>query len=592
MSLETFFIERVQKLNSKIQKIQSRLDRISIFRLLFFFTSVASLVYFYTEKKTSYYYLISLIIFIIFLILFVLYSKLLSYRQRLVSYKNVLHNEEKRNHLDLESFYDYEIGYKKYSPNCSYANDLGLLGKNGLITYLNCTSTKQGEENFYKLISGEIEFNSKDILDRQNILKEIDSNRYFTLKLLRIFAEAGIEETSSSKIDLNLLLKSNDSFKIPSGIKYIFKPYIILIWISTLLLFLLGLPNFSSTLFFLNTILFILFKKKVSILLKKLEKIEPSIPSLRRLSAYLPVLKTMKIENRNESKKMFTNLEKILYKLSIHNSPLIHYLLNMLFLWDLWQLSSYEKWVLKYEDAIRTIKDSLLKIDSISPFANLQFLNPQFSFPSVDEKLKSIKAESISHPLIKENLRVANPLNKQSIGEALIITGSNMSGKTTYLRTIGINILLAKCGSVVACKNLELPPIQILTSIKNEDSLENGISFFYSEVKRIGEILKATKENRTSLILLDELLKGTNSRERLIASEEILKQLSKTKSIIFITTHDVSLAKKTKKQKLAYFQEKLDQNKLDFDFKIKEGIIKSTNALKILELENIGLKFK
>jgi DNA mismatch repair ATPase MutS len=264
----------------------------------------------------------------------------------------------------------------------------------------------------------------------------------------------------------------------------------------------------------------------------------------------------------------------------------------MLFLWDLWQIAGLRDWNQKYFDQMQKIIDSIEYLDSILPFSNLKFLNPEFEFPKISSETKTFSAKQISHPLIHSSKRVLNPIENMKLGETLIITGSNMSGKTTYLRSIGINTLLALCGSATCSKNFELPLLQIKTSIKNEDSLEDGISFFYSEVRRIGSILNSSKTNEINLILLDELLKGTNTRERLIASKSILAELSKTNSFVFITTHDLDLAKKNSKTKLSYFQETVLDNKMNFDYKIKKGIIRSTNALKILELENLGLKFK
>ena len=261
----------------------------------------------------------------------------------------------------------------------------------------------------------------------------------------------------------------------------------------------------------------------------------------------------------------------------------------MLFLWDLWQLTALAKWQKEYKEKIKTISENIETIDSILPFVVLKFHNPQYQFPEIDSKFAELSAVNMGHPLITSSHRVSNPLKKIKTGESLIITGSNMSGKTTYLRTIGLNVLLGLCGSPVSADKMEFPPMEILSSIKNEDSLEEGISFFYAEVKRIAHILNRTKEEGKYLILLDELLKGTNTRERLIASKAIVQKLMKSNSVVFITTHDVDLAIKTKKQKVAHFTETVKDNRMSFDYKIKDGVIRSTNALRILAIENLDL---
>ena len=592
--IQIYFEKRIKKINNTIQFIKSKLNKLSTFRLILFSLTVISLLMIYTYKLNSNYYSISGILFLGFIILFIIYNKKNYFLERLKSYKKVLEQELNRFHLKLDEFYDYEIKFNKYKKEFNYARDLGLLGKKGLLTYLDISFSLQGEENLYNSLLGNISYSENEIKDRQKLISELDNRKNRVLKLIRIFQEREIDLEQKAKLDFNFLENYNSTKKlIPTWLFY--KTFLFLIWFSFPILFLLNLPNFLMSGIIINTILFYVFKKKNEKLYKQIFKISSSISPISKLSHFLIGIKYSKMNSKlskKESKKIFNVLEKIFNKLSVQNSPLIHYLLNSLFLWDLWQLEAYQNWRTKFQDHLTELSQTLKEIDSILSLANFKFLNPDYEFPIISVTQKSISAIEISHPLIPKQNRVSNPLKISKLGESLIITGSNMSGKTTYLRTIGLNFLLANIGSVVAAKKLHIPPTEILTSIKNEDSLEEGISFFYSEVKRIGEILKISKTKTAKLILLDELLKGTNTRERLIASQTILNELSKTNSFIYITTHDIDLAKKTTKQRLAYFQEKVENNKMSFDYKIQDGIIKSTNALKILELENIGLKFK
>jgi DNA mismatch repair ATPase MutS len=362
-------------------------------------------------------------------------------------------------------------------------------------------------------------------------------------------------------------------------------------------LFLADSPPISASIFLINTILFILNRKEISLALKSFKNIQEEIPAIERAASYLSGITIQSSKEvfsisgfkRKEIKAMFTRLDKIISRIAIQNAPFIHYLLNMLFLWDLWQLTALANWQKEYREKMKSIAETLITVDSILPFVILKFHNPDYQFPKIDSNLSCLSAVNMRHPLISRSQCISNPLKKINAGESLIITGSNMSGKTTYLRTIGLNVLLGLCGSVVAADKMEFPPLEILSSIKNEDSLEEGISFFYAEVKRIAYILNRTKESGKYLVLLDELLKGTNTRERLIASKAILQKLMKSNSFVFITTHDVDLAVKTKKQKVAHFTETVKDNRMSFDYKIKDGVIKSTNALRILAIENLDL---
>lgn len=592
--LEIKFNNRIKKLNLIIAGIKKKLNRLSIFRLISFSLFIGSLTLIYIKNFDSKYYLFSVGIFIFFLFFFWIYNLKKNYLDRISNLKKVLENELKRLNLELDEFYDYEIKFNKYKKEFNNAKDLGLNGKRGLLNYLDVSFTIQGEENLYNSILGNIHYSEGQIKERQNLIAELDQKRNNVLKFLRIFSEREIELEQKGKLDLNFFKSQNSKNKLlPPWL--IYKTFLFLIWFPMPILFLFNLPNFLGTGIIINTILFYIFKKKNEKLYKQISKISSSISPISKMNQFLIGIKFSKMNSnlvKTETKKIFGKLEKIFNRLSIQNSPLVHYLLNSLFLWDLWQLESYQKWRNKNEKTLEDISETLKILDSLLSLANFKFLNPEYEFPKISEKSKTIFANSISHPLIPKEKRISNILNSSKLGESLIITGSNMSGKTTYLRTIGINFVLANIGSVVSAKGLTGPRLEILTSIKNEDSLEDGISFFYSEVKRIGSILKTTKSNKKSIVLLDELLKGTNTRERLIACKMILSELSKTDSFIFITTHDIELAKKNSKQRLAYFQETVENNVMSFDYKIKDGIIKSTNALKILELENIGLNFK
>jgi DNA mismatch repair ATPase MutS len=193
------------------------------------------------------------------------------------------------------------------------------------------------------------------------------------------------------------------------------------------------------------------------------------------------------------------------------------------------------------------------------------------------------------HPLLSPEFAVHNPLEAVSKGDLIVITGSNMSGKTTYLRSVAVSLLLARAGARFAGRGLDLPPFQIHTLIRSQDSLEDGVSFFYSEVRRLAEILRsADSEKQIPILFLDEILKGTNSKERYIATRELLFALKEKGAIVFVTTHDLKLSEIPWAKQFHFTELELDGS-MSFDYRIRSGVSKSTNALKILKKEGIPI---
>ena len=599
-SVGEFLNRRIAKLSALLKQVKKKLNTLSLFRLVFFGLFSGSLLSYYLTRTDNRLYLLPIFVFFaVFLFLVFYYRKINIFRLRLHSYENLLQKEVLRFEFKLDTFYDYDIAINRFGLKNHFHRDIGISGKTGLFTYINTTRTIGGEKLFLENLLRINPESIEKIQSRQNLVKEFCAKAYSPLKILRILEEAHIEE-GSGKINLAPLYRYQSKFFEKKKIlSILYKPYILFGWLSSFYLFLADSPPISASLFLINTILFIMNRKEISIALKSFKNIQEEIPSIKRVSTYLSGIPIQSEKDffsfsnfsRIEVETMFKKLDKIISRISMQNAPFMHYILNMLFLWDLWQLTALAKWQKEYREKMKYIAESIDAVDSILPFVIFKFHNPNYTFPVIDSGFVSLSAENMRHPLIARSQSVSNPLKKIATGESLIITGSNMSGKTTYLRTIGLNVLLGLCGSAVAADKMQFPPIEIFSSIKNEDSLEEGISFFYAEVKRIAYILNQTKESGKYLVLLDELLKGTNTRERLIASKAILKKMMQSNSFVFITTHDVDLAIKSKKQKIAHFTETVKENKMSFDYKIKDGVIKSTNALRILKIENLDLDF-
>ncbi|BFU95866.1 MAG: putative DNA mismatch repair protein, MutS family [Nitrospira sp.] len=282
---------------------------------------------------------------------------------------------------------------------------------------------------------------------------------------------------------------------------------------------------------------------------------------------------------------------KALHGISVKAHPLIHLAVNALCPWDLWftrQLRTVQKDI---SQQLPVWLDRLAEVEAASALATFAFLHPTYVWPSRTTDT-AVRASALAHPLISAGNRVANDLQLAGLGSIHLITGSNMSGKSTFLRTIGINLCLAQAGAPVCATRLDWSPCRLACCIRVDDSLDAGLSFFYAEVKRLKTILDAIG-NRTAppvLFLIDEIFKGTNNRERLIGSRAYITALSTGNGFGLVSTHDLELTDLEKDIPSlinAHFQETVTGGALSFDYKLRPGPCPTTNALKIMELEGL-----
>src|SRR5713226_5154460 len=276
----------------------------------------------------------------------------------------------------------------------------------------------------------------------------------------------------------------------------------------------------------------------------------------------------------------------------LRQSPLLHAVIHFFTLWDIHWLFQLDKWRQRHCGEVRRWFDLLAEFEAIGCLATLAHDRPSFSYPTFTQPGPRFAAQQLAHPLLDR--AVPNDLELSGPGQALLITGSNMSGKSTLLRAIGTNAVLALSGAPTCARYLKVSKVAVLTSIRIKDSLEQGISYFYAEVKRIKAILAAAEAARgNALFLLDEILLGTNSEERAIASRGILRLLLRTGACGAVSTHDVSLAKLEREPDLhirnVHFRESILNGRMSFDYRLRDGVLESGNALRVLREAGISL---
>ncbi len=289
-------------------------------------------------------------------------------------------------------------------------------------------------------------------------------------------------------------------------------------------------------------------------------------------------------------------LQKIIDMSDVRYSGLIHFPLNTIFFWDLHCLARLEAWQHRVGPKVRPWFKALGEIEALCALATFAEESPEAVYPTFAQPTEGIcfDTKELTHPLLPRRSRVANDLRLDNQTPLLLLTGSNMSGKSTLLRTIGINATLAYTGAPVCAASLHLSPhLQIATSMRIKDSLEHGVSFFMAELYRLKRVLDLRQNEKPLLYLLDEILHGTNTLERRIAALGIIAQLLDSHSIGSVSTHDMELSEKCKrfaeKVQFAYLSDQITDRQMRFDYKLRQGISPTTNALKLMEIVGIEL---
>jgi DNA mismatch repair ATPase MutS len=280
---------------------------------------------------------------------------------------------------------------------------------------------------------------------------------------------------------------------------------------------------------------------------------------------------------------------------------LVHAILASLVLWDVHALAWLDRWRTRYGRSLRPSLDALGKVEALAALGTLAHDNPAWPFPALDPGAGCLTATMLAHPLIAPVIRVGNDVTVGPPGTLLLVTGSNMSGKSTLLRAIGLNVVLAQAGAPVCAGSLTTPLVELRTSIRLADSLERGVSLFMAELERLKQIVDTARtpsRARPLLYLLDEILHGTNTAERLIAARAVLVHLVSAGAVGAVTTHDLTLAADGALATAArpvHFTEQVSGSAGDgaagmsFDYRLRPGLATSTNALKLLALVGLSL---
>jgi hypothetical protein len=310
-------------------------------------------------------------------------------------------------------------------------------------------------------------------------------------------------------------------------------------------------------------------------------------PNLRALCA--PFLQP---ENRPS-----THLRRVTWVISaasLRRNPLLWTMISAMMPWDLIVAHWLEKRRAEVSALLPVWLDRWFELEALGSLANLGYLNPDYTFAEWNTD-NVIEAQSLGHPLIPDKARVSNSFTLNHIGELALITGSNMSGKSTFLRAVGLNLCLAYTGGPVNARQFRVMPLRLRSCIRVTDSITDGISYFYAEVKCLKAVLQALEEDHPLplFFLIDEIFRGTNNRERLIGSRAYIRALIGHHGAGILSTHDLELVRLADEMpaiKNYHFSETIADNKMLFDYTLRSGPCPTTNALKIMQMEGLPVE--
>jgi len=518
------------------------------------------------------------------------------------------HRDELKRLLDINKnelealagkYEQFDSGKEFHDDDHHFAGDLDIFGLGSIFQYLNRTSTIIGKSRlaaWFLNPEKEIEI----IKSRQNAVNDLNAR----IDWRQDFQSVGMW-MSESKEDKQGIL---DWLKLPTVYQKGIFTFLIyaMPFISTFVLamLILGHINFQLFTIYLLIPLGIAFSnvKKIgakhelvsrkSELLHKYSKLIGLIEAEKFNSQTLLALQTS-LKAEHHASESIRKLSKIVNALDARLNIFGWLFLNYFVLWDILQARRLEHWREANHLHVPIWFDVLSEFDAINSLACFGYNHPGFVLPEPVEQSFNLEAKDCGHPLINPDVRVDNPINFNSWDQFVIITGANMAGKSTYLRTVAVNFILAMVGAPVCASKFRFSPASIFTSIRTRDNLLANESYFFAELKRLKAIIDELEKGNRLFIILDEILKGTNSKDKQTGSKALLKQLIRYGSSGLIATHDLALGDLINEYpnniRNMRFEVEIENDELEFDYKLKDGISRNLNATFLMKKMGITI---
>lgn len=590
---------RIDSVSRQIQQLRRKETLLSAAKLAAVICGLLLLV-----KLATRFTLIPLLAFIFVVILFVTavaaHENIIKKRKFQEALKEINENEIKATHGE---FLDFDTGEEFISTDHEYASDLDIFGYRSVFHSLNRTTTSIGNKFLSTwLQTFPEESGSNEIKEKQEAVQEL-----------------------ADRLDLRQNTQAHgkfieDSMKRLETFQDLFDEPNTVLGKKALILFIHLFPLITiaavASLFFhvawLVPVGFILIQGIVNRMTGKARQRIYTLSSrnAKILTAYSQITAELEKEDFSsvrlrkyrsglflEEKPASFHIKKlstILGYFDVRQSREFHLLFNNLFFWDLHCVFRIEKWKKKAGPVIHQWFDVIGNFEALSSLANTLYNNPDWTLPAIEGPEFRLEAGAIGHPLIPKAENIRNDISLIRKGNVLIVTGPNMSGKTTFLKTLGVNIVLAMAGGPVCARRMALSPLKLYTSMKVTDSLDKKLSLFYAELQRLKMIMEAIIDKEPVFFLIDEMLKGTNESDRHKGAIALIRQLVENEADGVLATHDLELTKLeneyTGSVSNYHFDGYIEGDKLLFDYKLKTGICQSSNALELMK--KVGIKIE
>lgn len=580
-----YYSKQIESIGYELSRYKKRSLIIYLIRLLSFAAFVAFIV-FCVQKISVLWILLALFSAAIF-VFSVRADKILGNRIHILENKLDICNSEI---LYLKHKFNFAATGSEYSvANPELSADFDLLGEGSVFQYVNRSATKIGSQRFAESI---LKFyrDKSEIVERQVAIAELSDDIDF---LINYRASGLLSSEKGGEIQsLNNWLNQPQASSAKIRLLCIFIPTFFCAWI---LLIMLGIFSASSLilLIFINYTIVSLGGKLISQAHNSLDRIAEVFSKYAELiqcieykqfkSNYLLQIQKQIQGSTQGASSALRSLFGLLHKFDLRYNMLASFLLNSTFGFDFQIYQRLLTWKNRYGNSAKKWIDALSLFDSLIGFATYTFNNRgELVFPEVSNSNFQLNAEELGHPLIMAGNRVNNSVAISGQPSVMIITGANMAGKSTFLRTVAVSLIFAMNGAPVCARKFVFAPCDVVSSIKITDSLANNESYFYSELLRLKQILSYIEANPCTLVILDEILRGTNTKDKQIGTLGLLQNLITQKAAVIMATHDLSIGELANEYPQIVtnkcFEVELTDNKLVFDYKLKDGISKKLNA--------------
>jgi ABC-type multidrug transport system fused ATPase/permease subunit len=577
-SIEEFYNQRIVYHQTELKKVKQQLGNIVVARLLVFLSILGSIYLFWGNLPW-------VIIFPIFLagMFMGLLAKnaKLSFRKYYVEACIRINQNEIRSLQGDYSFTDN--GMRFSNPKHAFAHDIDLFGEGGFFERINRTATEEGAVKLKELL---ISNHIHDVIEKQMAYKELSAKTDFRERFM------ALASARKKIVDEQLILSWAKDFKsiVPAFMR-IGAGLFALLSVAAIVLLSIELINVQFVIAWFVAGVFItgIFLKKIQTLSHQLNSFSEVLKINEQLlvlieeekfdSARLNQLKAMLNAGSEKVSEAFTQLNKAIDLFNNRNNLIVAMIGNGFFLWDIQSTLRLQQWMLRYQNNVEDWLEVIYNVDAAVSMGNYVYNHPYFNFPEVDKQGKGLLATQIGHPLINSEKCVRNNI-EIGMGSFFIITGANMAGKSTFLRTIGLSLVMSNSGLPVFAEKMTYQPIKLVTSMRSSDSLKDDSSYFHSELVRLKYITEVL-DNDAYFVILDEILKGTNSKDKEEGSKKFVERLIQKRATGIIATHDLGLC--TIEQQFSsiknyYFDAEVVNDELYFDYTMKEGVCKNMNA--------------